>query len=220
MNTAFPLGLTLQLGLYADSGPVKLRRRFATNWGKTEVFVANRTAWDLTQVKRWQHASVWSLSLAQSMEFDYDVRMEAGHQILYGDLRRNRTRIVLPFGDCYQFRVRLVMPFGDCQPKRARFVTPFSDKPLCRRSMRLGWWLTEAVNKRHALHYAVSDTDPARSKLLSSWSLLADHSLQAVANLPELVWQGQRLRLSQATLSCDEAPSRTADTTGCFSSIL
>lgn len=204
MNTAFPLGFTLQLGLYADSGPVKLRRSFATNWGKTEVFVANGTAWDLTLVKRWSNASVWSLTLAQSMEFDYDVRLEAGHRILYGDLRRNRTRIVLPFGDCYQFRVRLVMPFGDCQTKRARFVMPFSDKTLCRRSMRHGWWLTEAVNKRHALNYAVSDTDPARSKLVSSWSLLADHSLQAVANLPELVWQGQRLRLSQAMLSCDE----------------
>jgi len=176
MITAFPLGLTLQVGLYADSGPVKLRSRFASNWGKTEVFVANRASWDLTQVKPWSHASVWSLSLAQNVVLGYDVRMEAGHRAPYGDLRRHR----------------------------ARFVSPFGDRPLCRRSMRHGWWLTEPVNTNHAVKYSVTDTDPARSKLVSSWSLLSDHSLQAVANLPELIWQEQRLRLNQATLSCDE----------------
>jgi hypothetical protein len=176
MITAFPLGLTLQVGLYADSGPVKLRSRFASNWGKTEVFAANRASWDLTQVKPWSHASVWSLSLAQTVMLGYDVRMEAGHRAPYGDLRRHR----------------------------ARFVSPFGERPLCRRSMRHGWWLTEPVNTNHAVKYAVTDTDPARSRFVSSWSLLSDHSLQAVANLPELVWQEQRLRLNQATLSCDE----------------
>lgn len=176
MITAFPLGLTLQIGLYSDSGPVRLRSRFEAGWGKTEVFVANRANWDLTQIKRWSHASVWSLSLAQSVVLGYDVRMEAGHRILYGDLRRHRTR----------------------------FVSPFGDRPLCHRSMRHVWWLTEPVNTHHAVKYAVTDTDPARSHLVSSWSLLSDHSLQAVANLPELIWQEQRLRLNQATLSCDE----------------
>lgn len=176
MITAFPLGLTLQIGLYADSGPVRLRSRFEAGWGKTEVFVANRALWDLTQIKHWRQASVWSLSLAQSIELGYDVRMEAAHRALYGDLHFHRTRMVMPFGD----------------------------RSLCRHSMRYVWWLTEPVNTHHAMKYAVTDTDPARSRLVSSWSLLADHSLQAVANLPELSWRGQRLRLHQAALSCDE----------------
>jgi hypothetical protein len=176
MTIAFPLGLTLQLGLYADAGPVKLRTRNVSGWGRTEVFVASQIAWDLTQVKRWSHHSVWSLSLSRSFEFDYGIRREWAHRAPYDDLRRHR----------------------------ARLTAPYSDRLLCRRSMRHNWWLTESVSTSHALRYAVTDTDPVSGHLVSAWSLLSDHSLQSVANSPELNWQGQRLRLHQATLSCDE----------------
>jgi hypothetical protein len=56
----------------------------------------------------------------------------------------------------------------------------------------------------HGVGYAITDIDPAGSRLLAAWSLLADQSLQAVANSPEISWQGRRIRIHQATLSCDE----------------
>lgn len=176
MITAFPLGLTLQIGLYADSGPVRLRSRLETNWGKTEVFVANAAAWDVTRIKGWSHRSVWSLWITRSCACGYDVRMESCCQAPYGDMRQHDSR----------------------------FVAPSGDRPQHRWSIRHVWWLTGPASANHALNYAITDTDPVKGHLVSSWSLLADHSLQAVANLPELSWLGQRLRLHQATLSCDE----------------
>lgn len=176
MTTVFSLGLTLQIGLYADSGPVRLRSRLETNWGKTEVFVANAAAWDVTRVKGWSHRSVWSLWITRSCACGYDVRMESCCQAPYGDMRQHDSR----------------------------FVAPSGDRPQHRWSMRHVWWLTGPARANHALNYAITDTDPVKGHLVSAWSLLSDHSLQAVANLPELTWQGQRLRLGQATLSCDE----------------
>jgi len=48
MTLGLSLSLTLGAGLYADSGPTVLERRFQAAWGKTEVFVVNATIWDLT----------------------------------------------------------------------------------------------------------------------------------------------------------------------------
>lgn len=190
MTTAFPLGLTLQIGLHADSGPTRVRSRFRTAWGRTEVFAANAAAWDVTEVKGWSQVSVWSLTLTQSLACGYDVRLE--------------TRLWVPYGDRPVRRGRSVVPYGDLRPHSGRFVASYGDRVQHRRSMRHGWWLTQSVWANHALGYAVTDTNPVQGHLVSAWSLLSDHSLQAVANTPELNWQGERLQLHQATLSCDE----------------
>lgn len=176
MNSAFPLGLTFQLGLYADAGPNRFRLRFEANWGKTEVFASNAVPWDLTHEKSWAHHAAWTLWLAQSLASPYDVRLEAGHRAHWGDMRRHRHTLRMPYGE----------------------------RPVCRRSWRCPWWLTEPVGKQHVMGYAVAETDPARSRMVTSWAVLADQSLQAVANTPELTWRGLRIAIDQATLSCDE----------------
>ena len=56
MTLGISLAITLGAGLYADSGPTVLKRRFEAAWGKTEVFVANATAWELARERAWQHA--------------------------------------------------------------------------------------------------------------------------------------------------------------------
>jgi hypothetical protein len=177
-------------GIYVDAGKSNHRLQLTLPWGTTEVFAAQRSAWDLTQVQSWSHQLAWSLTLSQLFTAGYGLRLETGHRLRYGDLRLHLARLLVPFGERYSFCVYLRMPYGE--------------RTLSRWSMRQGWWLTEAINIRHALNYAVSTTNPLSRRFVGSWSLLADQSLQAVANLPELVWQGQRLRLTQATLSCDE----------------
>ena len=61
MTLGISLAITLGAGLYADSGPTVLKRRFEAVWGKTEVFVANATAWELARERAWQHAESWSM---------------------------------------------------------------------------------------------------------------------------------------------------------------
>lgn len=68
----------------------------------------------------------------------------------------------------------------------------------------LNYRLSTLAMTRHRLAYDVASTDLLRRRFSASWSLLADARLQAVANTPELVWHGQRIRIIRATLSCDE----------------
>jgi len=87
MTLGLSLSLTLGAGLHADSGPAVLKRRFEAAWGKTEVFVANAVSWDLTRVKAWQHAEVWSIRFAFDHQIVYGLRLERKLRHPYGDLR-------------------------------------------------------------------------------------------------------------------------------------
>ena len=78
MTLGISLALTLGAGLYADSGPTVLKRRFEAAWGKTEVFVANATAWELARERTWQHAESWSIRFAQNLQSPYGLRLEGG----------------------------------------------------------------------------------------------------------------------------------------------
>ena len=70
--------------------------------------------------------------------------------------------------------------------------------------MRAAYWLTQQVAAGMVLGYDVTNVDPVVKRLTASWSILDDARLQAVVNSPELVWHEQRIRIVDATLSCDE----------------
>ena len=70
MTLSLSLALTLGAGLYADSGPTVLKRRFEAAWGKTEVFVANTTSWELARERAWQLTESWSIRFAQNLQSD------------------------------------------------------------------------------------------------------------------------------------------------------
>lgn len=70
--------------------------------------------------------------------------------------------------------------------------------------MRAAYWLTQQVAASLRLGYDVTNVDPVAKRLTASWSILDDARLQAVVNSPELVWHDQRIRIVEATLSCDE----------------
>ena len=190
MTLGISFALTFGAGLYADSGPTILKQRFSANWGKTEVFVRNASLWDLTRERAWQHTEGWSIHFASNHVAPYGLRLEGGHRVPYGDLRIHRRRVALDYGDAYLARTR------------HRIV--YTDLGWCRQSFRTPYWLTQRVDAIHQLHYAVTNVDPVTKRLTASWSLLEDARLQAVTNSPELIWSGQRIRIVQATLSCDE----------------
>lgn len=190
MTLGISLALTLGAGLYVDAGPTVLKRRFNAAWGKTEVFVVNATPWDLMRVRAWHHAEVWSIRFALNHEVQYGLRLEGTSRVLYGDMRQHRRRASLPYGDVHQ--------------NRTHQVTRYSDLGACRKSVRFPYWLTQQIAVRHTLGYGVTNVNPVAKRLAASWSLLDDARLQAVVNSPELVSNGQTIRIVQATLSCDE----------------
>ena len=190
MTLGISLALTLGAGLYADSGPTVLKRRFETAWGKTEVFVANATPWDLARLRAWQHAESWSIRFAQNLQSPYGLRLDGLSRHPYGDMRQHRRSILAAWGDVHQ--------------TQCRHVIPYSDLGVCRKSMRAAYWLTQTVAARQVLGYDVTNVDPVAKRLTASWAILDDARLQAVVNSPELVWRGLRIRIVEATLSCDE----------------
>jgi hypothetical protein len=190
MSLGISLAITLGAGLHADSGPTILKQRFSAHWGKTEVFVANASAWDLTRARAWQHTTGWSIRFAANHVAAYGLRLEGGHRVLYGDLRVHRRHVALPYGDAHLTRAQHRVVYTDLGRCQTFFLAPY--------------WLTQRVDVTHQLAYAVTNVDPVTQRLMASWSLLDDARLQAVVNNPELIWQGQKIRIVQATLSCDE----------------
>ncbi|MDP2431966.1 MAG: hypothetical protein Q8O33_08030 [Pseudomonadota bacterium] len=218
IDTGLSIGLTLQLGVHADSGPSRLRVQFSAAWGTTEVFASNATAWDLTRARAWRNETGWTLRFAGTHCAPYGLRLERVNRVPYGDLRQHRRRMAMSYGDARQHRLRMALPYSDVQRLLARMDLPYGDVSMlrrrhlalyadlgaCRKSMRFPYWLTQAVVARHVIGYAVTDVNPVAKRLTTSWSLLADQHLQAVMNTPELVWQERTIRILQATLSCDE----------------
>lgn len=190
MTFGLSLAFTLGAGLHADSGPTVLKRRFEAAWGKTEVFVANATAWDLTRVRAWQYTERWSIQFAQGFHVPYRLRLDGASRHPYGDMRQHRARHALAYGDAPQTRVR--------------HLALYTDLGACRKSMRFPYWLTQRSAVRQVLGYDVTDVDPVARRFVASWSLLDDARLQAVVNTPELAWNGRTIRIVTATLSCDE----------------
>lgn len=190
MSFGFSLAFTLGAGLHIDSGPVVLKRRLAASWGRTEVFVANATGWELTRVRAWQQREVWSIRLALAHTARWGLRLESTNRHIYGDLRQHRRQLGLAYGDVHE--------------TRARHIMRYTELGTCRASARFPYWLTQRLSARHALAYAITSVNPIATRLTASWSLQGDARLQAVVNSPELVWHGRPIRIVQATLSCDE----------------
>lgn len=190
MSFGFSLAFTLGAGLHTDSGPVVLKRRFVASWGKTEVFVANATGWELTRLRAWQHSEHWSIRLALAHTAAYGLRVEGANRHPYGDMRQHRRQ--------WQGR------YGDVYLARTHHLTRYADLMTYRSAMRFAYWLTQQVTVQSRLGYDVTDVNPVAKRLIASWSLLDDTRLQAVVNSPELAWNGRTIRILQATLSCDE----------------
>ena len=212
--------------------PTVVRQAHQVAWGKTEVFVANATSWgfvrgstvvhqtpwDLLRHRAWSHTTVWSLPLALRQEWRWGLRLESRVRLLYGEWRQHHVRTLHPYGDRWLARSRCRLGYGETTPHRGRAAFPYGDRPLLRSNWRASWTdlssvrasarmayaLTEPAHSRHRLDYAITEVNPVASRWVTPWSLLADTSLQAISNTPELVWQDKVLKLAQATLSCDE----------------
>lgn len=218
MSIGFSLALNLGAGLYADAGPVTLKRKFEARWGKTEVFVSNRSGWDTLRVRAWRFEDRWSIQMALRHQAAFGLRLESRSRTPFGDMRQHRTRLRMRYADMAWTRVRqqhaysdraisaVVMqtPFSILHWSRVRSTLAYSDLGICRQSVRIPYWVTQSVRSSHRVGYGISDSNPLKKRILASWSVLEDARLQAIVNSPELTWNDQVIRILQATLSCDE----------------
>ena len=207
--------------------------RNTTGWGFiTGQTWKHQLGWDLARERAWSHEASWSLQLAQRQIWPWGLRVESAMRSPFGDLRAHRMAALLPYGDTQRvqkrwmtayaglvglqtqhrvpygdsnlLRSRLRLPSGDTPPLQARFTAPWSRLTMNSGANRSPYALTQGAAAKLRVPYGVTDINPAQRQVKVPWAVLADTSIQAVAHTPELLWNGQILRILQATLSCDE----------------
>jgi hypothetical protein len=207
--------------------------RNTTGWGFiTGQTWKHQLGWDLARERAWSHQASWSLQLAQRQIWPWGLRVESAMRSPFGDLRTHRIAVLLPYGDTQRLqkrwmtayaglvglqtqhrvpygdsnllRSRLRLPSGDTPPLKARFSAPWSRLTMNGGAHRSPYALTQLASAQLQLPYGVTDINPVQRQVKVPWAVLADTSIQAVAHTPELLWNGQILRILQATLSCDE----------------
>lgn len=190
MTLGLSLSIGLGAGLYIDAGPTVLKQRFAAAWGGADLSTSNTISWDLNRVHAWQHTAPWMLRFAKTHSAVYGLRVEASHQHPYADMRVHRLSEQAPWGQLHLSKVHHQLVY--------------TDLALLRKAMRTPYWMLQTAAARSVLGYAVSEVEPVARRLLAPWSVLADVRLQALADQPEIVWNGQTVRIVSATISCDE----------------
>lgn len=207
--------------------------RNSTGWGFiTGQTWAHQLGWDLARERAWSHQASWSLQLAQRQIWPWGLRVESALRSPFGDLRAHRIAALLPYGDTQRLQKRwlvayaglvglqtqhrmpygdsnllhsrLRLPSGDTPPLQARFSAPWSRLTMNGGVHRSPYALTQLAAAQLRLQYDVTNINPVQRQVKVPWAVLADTSIQAVAHTPELLWNGQILRILQATLSCDE----------------
>jgi hypothetical protein len=157
-----------------------------------------------------------------ALAYDDAPRSTARHQVAYGDFHTIPLRAAIrlaygypylcmashrsPYADQHAaaHRSRLALPYSERRVCRAQHRASFAFRTGCRSVLVLSYWLKDSNAAHHRLGYAVTDVDPVARRFAAPWSLLEDARLQAVVNIPELVWAERRIRILSATLSCDE----------------
>ncbi|MBI5923877.1 MAG: hypothetical protein HY847_19790 [Betaproteobacteria bacterium] len=80
--------------------------------------------------------------------------------------------------------------YGETDPITARLLSEY--------------WLTTSMAAHFEACYQLLERNPVQRTCRLPWALVEDLSIQSVWNTPELVWNGQMIRILKATLSCDE----------------
>lgn len=128
MTIGFSLSLTLGAGLYADSGPAVVKGRFQAAWGRTEVFVANTTPWDIARARAWRHAGSWSIRFAHRLRATYGLRVERGCRHPYGAMRVHRVVMAAAYWITQTVAARHALGYdvADVDPVASRLAASWS----------------------------------------------------------------------------------------------
>lgn len=190
--------------IHVDASQPPCRVSFRFDWGGTEVFVVHATSWEIARRRQWRHATAWANPFAATQRGVYGLRLESTQRFSWGELRRHRGSFAGTYGDLTPHRVRAVFRYEEPERLAKRHRVVWADLTGHARSLRAPYLLTQQLAVRQGCGYALREANQHARQLRAAWSILADARLQAVANTPELLWQGSLLRLVQATLSCDE----------------
>jgi hypothetical protein len=175
MTIGHALALEFGAGLHIASGRPRLKRQFVAAWGKTEVFLAQATCWDLTRQRAWQHRSEWALRMAQQFRGIYGLRVERGLQHPYGELRRHRHRWMAIYGDLAVRSTRFAVAYGDQITVRIsnHFAIVYSGRRDVRAQHRADYAAVASSTIRTRLTLAYGATTPIRVQQRVPWGLLA-----------------------------------------------
>lgn len=175
MSIGHALALEFGAGLHIASGRPRLKRQFVAAWGKTEVFAAQATRWDLTRQRAWQHRSEWAIRTAQSFRSIYGLRVERGLQHPYGELRRHRQRWVASYDALALNAVSFTVAYADWQTIRLshRFAIVYSERRDVRAQHRADYAVVESSTIRTRLTLTYGATTSIRVQQRAPWGLLA-----------------------------------------------
>lgn len=154
----------------------RLRLRLRADWSDVPMARSRfQAAWGRGGIAR-VNATGWDIARQRAWRFSaaWTFRFKYGFRPVYG--LRVEAWLRHPYGDLRKHALRLAVPYG----------------------------MPVFASARHDATYAIASIDRHAIRLSTPWAILADASLQAVMNTPELAWRGRLIRLTQATLSCDE----------------
>lgn len=181
LSPSFVLSLDLALGIHVapatDAASPRRARSFVTPW-------------TVSAVRTWRHTAAWTVRGAVGHRTVYGLSLARGFVGMYASLqRRNKT---------------FALPYADCERRQRELRLPYSERAAYRVTRRAAYALTEARRAGFQAGYAITETNPHAVRQIAAWAVLDGYRLQAVNNLPELIWHDRAVRLLQATLSCDE----------------
>lgn len=174
MSLGHALALEFGAGLHIASGRPRLKRQFVAAWGKTEVFVAQATHWDLIRQRAWQHRSEWAIRTAHQFRGIYGLRVERGLQHPYSELRRHRQRWTASYGDLAVQSTRFTVDYGDQITLRLsqQFAIVYSERRDVRAQHRADYAAVESSTIRTRLTLGYAATAPIRVQHRQLWGLL------------------------------------------------
>ena len=179
LSPSLALSLELTLGICVSSETAAPQR------GRTFV-----TPWTVSAVRTWRHTAEWTVRGAFGHRAVYSLYLARAFVGPYASLQRLTRPLVLPYAERTGRQSSLSVAYGERTPRRFTRRAPYA--------------LTCARVAGFQASYAITAVNPRGVRLAAAWAVLDGYRLQAVHNLPELVWNQRSIRLLQATLSCDE----------------
>ena len=179
LSPSFALSLDLAIGIQvaAETAPRRLARGFVMPWAVNSLRIGRHRA-------------------------DWTVRGAVGHRAVYGVCLARR--FVGPYASLRRLSRPLVLPYAERSRRQRGLRLPYGERTVRRITVRTTYGLTRARVAGCQLAYALTAVNPRSVRFVASWAVLEGYRLQAVDNLPELLWNERAIRLLQATLSCDE----------------
>lgn len=135
---------------------------------------------------------------------DYSLRLEATYRADYALFLGNEVKA--RHSADYSLRLEAVLrsDYGQAKQHTIQHATSFGATKEHALRHTAHWWLVKSFASTHGVRYDLATTNRHVRRNRAPWALLTGQSLISVANTPEVIHDGQIIRIESAELSCDE----------------